>query len=81
VKSGARLEKRASITAGQVTFIGQLTTKLEAINHGNAPTGFSVVTAADLHSLTFPMESRFAGCGYRIKFYPPGPGVSGLPGI
>lgn len=54
-------------------FIGQLTTKLEQINHGNAPTGFSVATASDLHSLTFQWNRVSQAAGYRIKFYPPGP--------
>src|ERR1041384_2923786 len=54
-------------------FIGQLTTKLEEINHGNAPTGFSVATATDLHNLTFQWNRVSQAAGYRIKFYPPGP--------
>ncbi|HKP11364.1 MAG TPA: hypothetical protein VJZ91_04615 [Blastocatellia bacterium] len=54
-------------------YITKLTTKLEEINHGNAPAGFSVATAADLHGLTFQWNRVPQAAGYRIKFYAAGP--------
>ncbi|HJQ27051.1 MAG TPA: hypothetical protein VKA60_24395 [Blastocatellia bacterium] len=54
-------------------FIGELTDKLEDINHGNAPTGFSVTPVSDSHNLTFHWNPVPRAAGYRIKFYPPAP--------
>jgi hypothetical protein len=54
-------------------FIAQLTTKLEEVNRGNAPAGFHIAAASDLHNLTFQWNRVSQAAGYRIRFYAPGP--------